>query len=463
MTNWQPSISERDGPRYKAIASAIADDVTSGILPPGAQLPTHRELAYQLGVTVGTVTRAYAEATKLGIVDGEVGRGTFIRDREAEAARPAFGPVVYSNTVNFAHNFPPVGQAEESALRKALTELAADRTLPDFMSYQPNGGAWPHRKALAQWLTSFGMPAAAENLLISAGAQNAMSITFTALTEPGDIVLTEQWTYPGMLSLAEMLRLRIHGVEMDGEGVRPDSFEAACRAYRPKAFYCLPTHQNPTTGTMSVERREQIAAIAKRYDVIIVEDDIYRFFSVDAPPPLSSYWPDGSVFITSASKQMIPSLRVGMLVAPPRLMDRIEAGLRTNIWMASPLMSEVTVRWLSDGTAAELIDAKRNELTARQALMRDYLAGFEYRAAPGSLHTWLKLPETWQGGDAASAALAQGITVTSGEAFAAEPGPGKNYLRLCIGAPARRSDVEAGLKSLSILLNSAPISKHSIL
>ena len=138
--DWVPDLSDRPGPKYLSITRAMVDDIATGALQPGMQLPTHRELAYQLGVTVGTVSRAYAEATRRGLIDGEVGRGTFIR-RRIEQDMGAIPVGASRGGIDLGLNFPPMGNMERDAFSNALKEIAESRDLMNLMSYAPHGGA----------------------------------------------------------------------------------------------------------------------------------------------------------------------------------------------------------------------------------------------------------------------------------------------------------------------------------
>jgi DNA-binding transcriptional MocR family regulator len=462
MTNWLPNLSERRGPTYLAIATALAEDVDRGLLRPGTRMPTHRDLAYRLGVTVGTVSRAYAEATNRGLVDGEVGRGTFVRQR----IRRDMGDVPISaplpNGVDFGLNYPPMPPEIEQAFAETLRDVADSPDLGRLLRYAPHGGSIRHREAAAMWLSQLGHDAQPERTVVTNGAQHSMLVAFSALTEPGDVVLVDKLTFPGMVSLALLLRLRLHGVEVDEDGVVPDSFARACATYGPKAYYCMPTLHNPTTAILSPDRRRAIADLAERYNVLIVEDDIYRFLVPDAAPPLASLVPDRTLFLSSAAKQLAPGLRIGALSAPPRLLQRVEVAVRTTTWMAAPPMAEVFARWIEDGTAERLAKAKRCELAVRQRLAGDALRGLQVKTHPTSMHLWLTVPDVWRDADIAGEAARRGISVSPGALFAVSQGAGRGHLRLSIGNPPAQEDVVRGATQLAEMLQEPPEELRSI-
>jgi DNA-binding transcriptional MocR family regulator len=456
MTTWQPSLEGRSGPRYVAIADALAADMAAGRFDAGERLPTHRDLAWRLGVTVGTVSRAYAEAERRGLVSGEVGRGTYVRaalPREAQVmtATPEAAP----GFIDLNFNFPPSG-GEEQALRATLNALATAPESAALLAYQNHAGLPAHRAAASVWLARAGLEAPPERIAITAGAQHGILVTLAALTRPGDRIVTEALTYPGVQLAARMLGLRLDGLPLDREGLLPDAFEAACRNNEVKALYCIPTLQNPTTVTLPEARRRAIAEIAMRHGVAVIEDDIFRLMTPEAPPPISSFAPEHGYFITSLSKTTAPGLRVGFVATPEAGIERVTAALRTACWMATPLTAEIATRWIQDGTALRILDDRRAEVNARRSQALARLADHRVDCPLGSLHLWLHLPEPWRSADFANEAKRRGIGVTPAEAFAVGRSNLTHAVRLCHGAPATRDILDRALDVVAELLNETP-------
>lgn len=452
MTSWIPRLEEHSGPRYVAIADLLARDIIAGRLKPGERLPTHRDLAWKLGVTVGTITRAYAEAERRGLVAGEVGRGTFIRERPVDAPPPA---VPDDGFIDLARNFP-IGWRENRAISDALAEIGRDPELGSLLGYAPNLGHPSHREAGAQWLARSGMTANPARVAVSGGAQHAMLLAVSALTRPGDIVLTEQLTFYGMKSLATLLSLRLHGVAMDEYGLEPAALDAACRQTGAKVLYCIPTMQNPTTALMPEARRAEIAAICSRHGVVIVEDDIYGFLAGEAPAPLSSHAPDQSIFVTSLSKCVAPGLRVGFLSASEAMIERIGSALRATTWMAAPVMAEVACRLIRTGHAERMAQQMRDEAEARQAIAARVLAGTEYDSHEASFHVWLKLPEPWRREEFTQQVRRRGVGVAPAEAFAVGRAPVPHAVRVGLTAARDRAQLERALHIIAAVLREAP-------
>lgn len=453
MTSWSPDLESRPGPRYLAIAEQLARDLDSGKLKPGDRLPTHRDLAWTLGVTVGTVTRAYAEAERRGLIAGEVGRGTFVRERVSDA--PPALPLPDDDFVDLARNFP-VQEVPNDAITRTIAESAGSPEIARMLAYAPNLGLPAHRAAGAEWLARHGLRALPAEVGVVNGAQHGMTLAMAAVARAGDTVLTEHLTFYGMKSAATLLGLRLHGVAMDEYGLVPEALETACRQHAPKALYCIPTLQNPTTAIMPAERRATVAEICKRHGVVIVEDDIYGFLQTGAPPPVSSFAPDNSVFVTSLSKCVAPGLRIGFVKAPPTILERMSSALRATTWMATPLMGEIGARLIRSGDAARLAEAQRAEAIARQAIAATRLAGFDYATHASCFHIWLTLPEPWRREEFAAQARHRRVGVAPAEAFAVGRAPVPHAVRLGLSAARDRATLDRALGIVAELLREGP-------
>lgn len=454
MTNWQPDIENRTGPRYLALADALSDDIAAGRLPPGDRLPTHRNLAWRLGVTVGTVSRAYAEAERRGLTSGEVGRGTYVRSTATAAMNHVLSNKEQEdeNTVHMNFAFPPPGR-EEQHIPEILTALAQDPQTTANFGYQPQGGSWRHRIAGAQWMEQSGLTSVdPERVVLTAGAHHGMTVALSAITRPGDRIVTEALTYPGIQAISRVLGLRIDGLAMDVEGIIPDAFEAACRSNDIKALYCVPSCQNPTTRSMSAARREAIAEIALRYKVAVVEDDVFGRYVESPPPPIASHIPELGYYVTSLTKAVAPGLRVGYVAGPRSATDRLTSAIRATCWMASPLTAEIAARWIESGVSEEILTNRRREGRARWAIAMDVLSDWEIECADASTFMWLHLPDPWRTGDFAAAAAKQGVSVTSAEAFTVGRLETPHAVRVCFGQPTNQKSLRSGLETLNKIL-----------
>ncbi len=456
MTIWSPEIAEISGPKYLAIADAIGEAIADGSLAPGGKLPPQRNLAYDLGITLGTVTRAYQEAERRGLVGGEVGRGTFVRNRGMGPPRSSGGPFSFgeprkSGVVDFTVAAPVIGPSGEY-LAETLREISKSNDLDRLVSYQPSTGIPEHLEAGSIWIEGRGLSAPADRVAITNGAQLGITATLMAVARPGDLILCESLTYPGMTHIATQLGLNLDAVAIDENGLIPEAFEEACRLRAPRALYCMPTLHNPTTATLSEERRRAIARIAETYDVMLIEDDLWGRIMVDAPVPMSAYAPDRSFYITGLSKTLAPGLRIGYVLAPESYIGALRRAVRMTTWMTPPLMAEIARRWITDGTGDRLTEFHRVDSERRSSLAVDYLKRGKLRFDPAAYHIWLELPEPWRASAFRQEAEAQGVLLYTGDTFAVGRAPAPHAVRICTGAPETEEEMIRGLKILAKIL-----------
>jgi DNA-binding transcriptional MocR family regulator len=443
---WLPKLDGRKGPVYRAIANAIDEDVERGTLRPGTRLPPHRDLADHLGVTVTTVTRAYAEATRRGLISGHVGRGTFVRGREVDDGAENG---LLDLGINILMPDKEVASLEVHLLRR--------RILPwtQLLGYAPRRGHLRHRQAMAAWLTYLGLPADPEHIVLTAGAQHGLATTVGALLKPGDTLLVEDLTYSGMRLLAQQMHLKLRGVSMDGEGLKPDALDAACRMSRAGVLYCMPRLQNPTSAVMPEKRRRQIAAVAEKHRLTVIEDDTYGFLSPERWP-LSRLIPHRTVFVTSLSKSLFPGMRLGCAVAPPAILEKIVEAVWATMITTSSIGADLLSGWIEDGSAARIADWKRHEGAARQGIARRIFAGQRLQTHPSSPHIWLGLPARWSSEGFVAQARARGVVLNASSEFAVGTEQPR-AVRLCLGTPRTRASLELALTRVAeCLVDRAP-------
>jgi len=459
----------RTGPRYRAIADAIADGMETGALAPGERLPPMRDIAFRLSVTTGTVARAYALAASRGHVGGEVGRGTFIRAGGA-ANSWSGAPAPDAVRIQMKSNLPAnVGQTdilagELAALARGIASTAESNAF----GYLASGGDAEHRTAAAIWLATGNFAPSPDEILVCSGAQQAILAAILSATEPGGTLLTEAFTYHAITAQAAMMGRRIVPVDMDDEGLRPDALARACADHRPQALFTMPTLHNPTTAVMSAARRTEIAGIARTHRLAIIEDDIYANLldpelSEPRPLPLAHHLPEQTYYVNSLSKAIAPGLRIAYLKPPRDRLDRTRALIQGLGQTVPPLMADLATRLIAGGKAAEIVARQKAEIAARNQIAASCLAGVSFRQHPAAMHLWLQLPEGWRAHAFAEAARARGVLVGVGEDFmVGRPDRATRHLRLCLGQPATRADLEQGLDIIARLYAEAPIEMSAL-
>ena len=364
--DWVPTVSEWQGPTYLRIVDALAADIASGRLVRGQRLPTHRALATALDIDLTTVTRAYGEARRRGLLEARVGQGTFVSETTARATSDL--PVQVS--IDLSMNLPPQPVEANLDLRIAqgLATIRSAAGFSAYLGYSRPGGNADEREAATDWLRARVPQASAERVVVYPGSQAIIFNALLALTQPGDVVLTEALTFPGVKAAAARLNVRLIGVAMDSEGARPDVLDEACRKHKPKAIYLVPTQQNPTTATMGASRRKAIADIVRKRACVLIEDDAYGALEPSVSP-IANLIPERTYYAASIAKCIAPALRVAYLLAPDLAAEQtMRAGLQATMQMPPSLMVALVTQWLRSGVATEIIRAIRNEAAARQQL-----------------------------------------------------------------------------------------------
>jgi DNA-binding transcriptional MocR family regulator len=455
--DWVADIATGSGPRYLAIANAIGAAMDRGALAPGDRLPPHRALAAALGVDLTTVTRAYAEARKRGLLDAAVGSGTFIR-RVAGEETPQIA-------VDMSMNIPPAPAdvSLRDLMREGVSKLLRGADVATLMAYRTGAGSREERAAGAAWLAPVCGKLPASRVLLCSGAQSAMLAVASSFLRAGDAVATEAMTYPGFRALAAHLGLRMIGVATDEEGLLPPALQDSIRRDAPKAIYCTPTIQNPTTATMSIGRREAIAAVARRHGIPVIEDAAYALYPHDPAPSLSALAPDLVYHVATTAKSLSPGLRLAYIVVPPDTQPAVTACLRATTMMASPLLVSLVTGWIRDGAANAILAGIRTESVARQALAATLLPRELCAAHPEGLHIWLRLPTPWQRQDFVNYVRTQGLALVPSDAFTASSGGiVPNAVRVALGVSPDHGRLRDALKALSQALSMQPPSGLSL-
>ncbi|GAB4172325.1 MAG: PLP-dependent aminotransferase family protein [Thalassobaculales bacterium] len=452
MTLWRPAIERFPGPRYLAIARALAEDAASGALAGGQRLPTHRQLARRLGVTVGTVTRAYAEAERLGLISGEVGRGTFVRQRGG-LAQPK--PAEDGAAIDLTLNVWPADPEDGELLRDTFAALAKRADTYHLLGYQSHGGALTHREAAAAWITrQHRLPVAADQVILTAGGQHALCAALSAIFRPGEALAVDHLTWPGIKAVAETLNIPVRTVPADAEGMLPDALAALARSEPVRAVYLMPTLHNPTAATMREPRRQALAAAAAASDLMIVEDDVYGFLDHNAPAPVAVHAPERTIFMASTSKCFGGGLRLGFLAVPDGMVGRTIQAVRSTTWMAPAISAEVARLWIDTGDADRLAERRREKVRQRQQKARAILGlprhgGGEMTA----MHMWLPVTGRACVSDIVVDARARGVVLVPPEVFLGSGrGEAPRALRICLSAPPSDAQLEQALTTLAGLI-----------
>ena len=461
MADWIPELggARNQGTKHRLLTDAIVADVERGALAVGVRLPPHRALARRLGVSVQTVSASYKEAERRGYLRSEVGRGTFVCHRTTERVDRFMldrspGDLVDLSIVRAAYT-----ERHEEAARALLRAMAEDENGAWMRPCRPIAGLDRHRAAACAWLGRLGVPAEPDRVLITDGAAQAVFVALASIVRAGDVVLTEQLTDHGVIGLASLLGFTLRGLPTDREGILPDAFAAACASYPVKALFCIPTFGNPSRYLAGAERRAEIARIAGRHGVHVVEDEVFKPLIAEKLPAIAAMIPDLGFFATSFTKSVLTGLRTGYLVVPPRYALRAASILRVSSWSGAPVLAEMAARWIESGTAEALLAVQRAEMAARQAIAAEVLGEAVAGAHPHALSAWIAVPDHWSEEALVRTLFARGVAVTPSDPFVADPARREGGIRICLGGVAPRGRLRAALETVRQTLEQlAPLS-----
>jgi len=406
--------------RYKHLVDRFAENIRSGAWQAGTRLPTHRALAQQQGIALATATKVYAELEALGLVSGETGRGTYVRDLNAPPGYGQLPEPQRQGVVDLAFNYP-YSPSQAEALRQALRALAAHSdlgTMGSLISAQSTVGRSQERQAVALHLKARGLRVQAADLILVNGAQQGLALAVLALLKPGDVVAIDALSYPGFIALAQTHRLDLAPIPMQADGPNLEELERLMQRRPVKAIYAMPTLHNPVGWVMSGPARERLAGLARQHDALIIEDGSYAFLMEDAPIPVRELAPERTLYVSGLSKALGGGVRFGFVAAPSACLPALERTLRALTWSNSTLITALCGQWLQDGTVQRLEQEKRADAAARQAIAGEVLAGLHIVRNPASYFVWLMLPTDLRTDQLAALLQREGILVAPSEAFA---------------------------------------------
>jgi GntR family transcriptional regulator/MocR family aminotransferase len=487
-----PLDRERPVPLARQIQAHLERLIAERLLAPGVKLPATRELARSLGVNRATVALAYEELVAAGWARAHVGQGTFVagppggvaappvtappahpinwsgllsrhaRIVEADAGRArATAPrAAADGVISFAGGMPDSGLFPTDAFRRVLNEVVREEGAA-LLQYYPVGGYPPLRRYLATYLLRFGLEARPEDILIVNGSQQGFDLIARTLLDPGDAVAIEQPTYPRAMQVFRSFGAQLLPVDRDEAGPRVDLLERVLERHAPKMFYCQPSAHNPSGLTMRREVGVRLLAAAGRHQVPIVEDgfDGSLYYGARPPGPLKALDRDGIViYIGTFSKILFPGLRLGWLVAPPPIAERLQAAKQLADLHTSALIQAAVHRFCE----RKLLDRHVARVAAEYARRRAVLLAALKRRMPddvrwtepqGGFSLLLTLPDGLDAAALLPRAIERGVAFTPGTAFWVD-GAGERTLRLSFSSVSC-ARIEDGVKRLAEVIRSA--------
>lgn len=455
MTIWPPKPQDLHRPVYRSLSEVIVRAIETGELKNGDRLPTHRDLAYNLDLSVQTVSRSYDELIRRGYVVGEVGRGTFVRSPRGDTQTPFLPESQHGAIIDCSMLKPVFEQLHLDIMRDGLTRLGKDLPASAVSSFRPSSALNSYGKTSRKWLARCGLETSSQGLILTNGNTSAMTIALMTAASPGDLVVTEDLGLHTLKSLCRYLGLRLAGLETDSEGIVPDAFARMCQKTTVTTLYLMPAGLNPRALTMSTERRIAMVEMARKYDVSIVENDAWGPLQDSRPDPIAARAPERTFYFTSLTKCIMAGLRVGYLVVPETYESAAANRHLVTNWMATSMMNEIAIRWIEDGTAEELLQWQMNALGERNRLAADILSDVPFSASENGMHIWLPMPGTWSEEAFVAHARLNGVAIGPGSSFKTSDESDRTGVRICLGAETMQS-LKQGLMVISRLARSNP-------
>ena len=452
-TNWQPVLSLKGRAKYKALAEAIRSGIASSQLSAGAKLPPVRELAFQIGVTPGTVARAYSILTEEGRLAAVVGRGTFVAERRG---KPTVLDVPLINTVDEtiadfrSSRVPDVGQGR--LIDEAMMQLAQSHRRRH-INYPTEETDLEARLAVVDWLESVDIgPVDAKHIVLANGAQNACIMALLAtLSGPAPVILTEELAYPGVRHAARLLRAKVVGVAMDDSGIIPEALEHAYREHGGQVLLTSPEVHSPTTIKTPLARKLALADIARKFNITIIDDDCHATVRSDVPS-YRAILPEQCYYVSSLTKSVSGALRFGYAVAPVGQGQDLRQIAQSSFYGVSQPITDICANLLSSGAAAKVRHDVGEAVRDRVRMAVNKLGSWDIKWREDAPFIWLSLPTGWRSSSFMRACEQRGILVKPADEFALPDGRAPNAVRLAIGTCVSQSRFLAAIDEINTLL-----------
>ena len=465
-TIWSADAIDASRPKYKAVVAMIRDRIAVGELKVGDKLPPVRDLAWQLRITPGTVARAYTVLTDSGVLQAEVGRGTFVADPtdvmednappqplnliEVDAVRHGTGPA--ARDVNlFSPHLPNGGQAE--LIRALLAQIAADPP-SGVMHYPSRRGARAAREAMVHWLQGAPIgPIDEQDVVLSLGGQNAILLVFqTILRGRRPTVFVEELAYPGFRRAAELVRAEVVSVPCDRDGIIPEALAEAAERHPEAQILCTsPEVHSPTCGFTPMARRHALAGVARKADLQILEDDCYRMGRAEGEG-YRLLAPERGWYVSSLSKSISPALRIGCAIGPRGMSGALHRSAEHGFFGLATPMIDLAASLLAHPELPGIMERSRLGVERYVKVAVNTLGGYDLRWRKDVPFVWLHLPQGWRASAFCQAAEKEGIQIRAAEEFAGRDANSPHAVRMAINAGVPLDRFEEAMLRLRHLL-----------
>ncbi|MBO1254801.1 PLP-dependent aminotransferase family protein [Alteromonas sp. 5E99-2] len=443
------SLKEATGPIYKEIASCIELAIQNGTFKYGQKLMTHRALAKELKVSPVTVSQAYQELERRGLIEASVGKGSFIS---------------YGKKLTDAINEDKSAKINLSIIKPIETPFLNETTgtiprifnrdLSSLFGYNSDTSTPEQLTIAKKWVARRGLDFSNHSLLFCSGAQHALLISILASTKPNDFVAVEEYCYPGILAALKNTGRTPVSVSLNDNGMCPSALQKVCAEQTISAVVVVASCHNPTGSVMPNEQRSELASVADSYDLTIIDDDIYGFLCFPEVKPLWTFNPSKTIYIDSLSKSIAPALRTAFIVIPVERHSEIVNLIRSTIWFCSPLLQELSCDLITSGKAEKIESWQKVEVVRRQKLAADLLPKGSFTAHPSSPVVWLSLPSQWTSSSFARELNKQGVHVTEDFYFCEQDPTGNSKIRISLVGTKYIEDLHQALNIICTTMQS---------
>lgn len=446
---WKPNRNQLTSPLYLSIANLLEYDIVNGYLAPNTKLPPQRELADYLDINLSTITRAFKICELKGLIYATTGRGTFVAPN-AGATISIADNEIQKNYIEMAI-IKPVDQFN-SLVAETTKSVLSKGYLEKLLDYNSPLGTPYHKMSARKWLHKYNMNANIENIAITSGAQNSLTLILISLFHSGDKIAVDKYTYPNFIQLANMLNIQLIPVEGDIFGMKPEELDAQCKLNNIQGIYLVPSCNNPTAILMNMERRREIAKIIKKNNLLLIEDAIYSFLAPQNYLPITSFIPEQSIYINSTSKSLCSGLRVAFMVYPEKYSSKIIRGVY-NINIKTPaLNTEIIAELINTGMADRIIEEKLLVSKERNEIYKKYFQIENPNENHDSFFRLISLKQRFDADQFEKKALSHGIRIYHSNRFLVGNYEEKQFLRVSLSSTANSSELEKGLSILKDIL-----------
>ncbi|ODC03515.1 hypothetical protein BFW38_08095 [Terasakiispira papahanaumokuakeensis] len=443
-------------PKYIAISKAIINLISEEEIKPGEKLPTHRSLAESLGVTAGTISKAYDELEQQGFVSARVGSGTYVRNHEIISPPFPYSQNSSCGQIDLSLGLPPGDQLRTEAMRKAVESVSRNnKSIADSIIYHAPNAFRDQKSKLSTWFKGLGIDIHPDESIISLGGQHGIYLALNALVRPGECIAAESLTYPGFINAAQQACLKVKSLPLDQGTLNVHALEKLCERAPPRIVYVSPDQNNPTGAFMPEETRDTLAFLAKKYGFWILEDGVQYLPPSSRGTPLHTLAPDNTIFIASLSKILAGGLRVGLVKAPASVLSALTESIRSHHWMPAPLMVDIACQWIISGDADRVLNWQLDELHHRQKLTKSYLYWLSVSGNPYGSYVWVNMPDGLRSTTVVDSLASQGVLVAHSEPFCVGNTPAPQAFRISTSAASSRGELTHALKIINSTLREA--------